>query len=69
MVEIKKELKQENMAIKSNAIAKLIYVSDVSCLAGRQGRGREGGGRGGERGEEGWRRRRGRKGGRCLSMP
>ena len=29
MVEIKKELKQENMGIKCNAIAKLIYVS---CL-------------------------------------
>lgn len=27
MVEIKKELKQENMSIKSNAIAKLLYVS------------------------------------------
>lgn len=27
MVEIKKELKQENMAVKSNAIAKLLYVS------------------------------------------
>ena len=26
-MEIKKELKQENMAIKSNAIAKLLYVS------------------------------------------
>ena len=26
MVEIKKELKQENMGIKSNAIAKLLYV-------------------------------------------
>ena len=29
MMEIKKELKQENMGIKCNAIAKLIYVS---CL-------------------------------------
>lgn len=27
IVEIKKELKQENMSIKSNAIAKLLYVS------------------------------------------
>ena len=27
MVEIKKELKQENMGIKNNAIAKLLYVS------------------------------------------
>ena len=26
MVEIKKELKQENMGIKNNAIAKLLYV-------------------------------------------
>ena len=32
MAEIKKELKQENMGVKANAISKLTYVCALSCV-------------------------------------
>lgn len=33
--EIKQELRQENQAVKANAVNKLIYVSSVSILTGQ----------------------------------